>query len=128
MSVDVNVSSGRAMGREAPHVTDARDPAMIARAIDHVVEKYSPRGTQIGWLMIASIFIESWDLYSIAFILIFLSQIFHPSAWLLGLTGAATQGGAVIGALAGGWLTDRVGGASSSSARQRKWIRTFATT
>jgi MFS family permease len=90
-------------------MSNGRDPAMITRAIDHVVEKYSPRGTQIGWLMIASIFIESWDLYSIAFILIFLSRIFHPSSWLLGLTGAATQGGAVIGALAGGWLTDRVG-------------------
>ncbi len=85
------------------------DRAVVARALDHLVEQHSPKGSQVGWLMIASIFIESWDLYSIAFILIFLSQIFHPSSWLLGLTGAATQGGAVVGALAGGWLTDRVG-------------------
>lgn len=85
------------------------DTAVARRTIDHLVEQHSPRGARVGWLMIASIFIESWDLYSIAFILIFLSQIYHPSSWLLGLTGAGTQGGAVIGALAGGWLTDRVG-------------------
>ena len=78
------------------------DPGVMSRAIAHLVEQHSPKGSRVGWLMIASIFIESWDLYSIAFILIFLSQIFHPSAWLLGFTGAATQGGAVIGALAGG--------------------------
>src|SRR5579864_6556 len=85
------------------------DPGVMSRAIEHLVEQHSPKGSRVGWLMIASIFIEAWDLYSIAFILIFLSQIFHPSAWLLGFTGAATQGGAVIGALGGGWLTDRVG-------------------
>lgn len=82
---------------------------MASRAIAHLVEQHSPKGLRVGWLMIASIVIESWDTYSIAFILIFLSRIFHPSAWLLGLTGAASQAGAVIGALGGGWLTDRVG-------------------
>lgn len=90
-------------------MSSAPDPTVATRAIDHLVEQHSPKGAQVGWLMIASIFIEAWDLYSIAFILIFLQQIFHPSSWLLGLTGAGTQGGAVIGALSGGWLTDRVG-------------------
>lgn len=81
----------------------------IDNAISYLIDKYSPGGTKIGWLMIASIFVESWDLYSISFILIFLSSIYHPSALLLGLAAAGTQGGAVIGALLGGWLADRVG-------------------
>ncbi len=85
------------------------NPQIIREAVDSVVEKHSPRGNRIGWLMIASIFVEAWDLYSISFILIFLQKIFHPSSWLLGLTAAAVQAGAVIGAIVGGWLTDRLG-------------------
>ncbi|MBV9580883.1 MAG: MFS transporter [Chloroflexi bacterium] len=60
-------------------------------------------------MMIASIFIEAWDLYAISFLLIFLSAQFHPSPLLLGLASAGTQAGAIVGALAGGWLMDRVG-------------------
>ncbi|NMP22360.1 MFS transporter [Sulfobacillus harzensis] len=85
------------------------DAKLINQAIDSVVEKHSPRGNRIGWLMIASIFVEAWDLYSISFVLIFLEKIYHPSSWLLGMVGAAVQGGAVIGAVVGGWLTDRLG-------------------
>ncbi len=85
------------------------DQALTDRAVRHLVSNYSPSGRRAGWLMIASVLIEAWDLYSIAFILVFLKQIFHPSAGLLGLTSAATQGGAVVGALLGGWLSDRVG-------------------
>ena len=36
------------------------------------------RGTRTGWLMISTILIESWDLYSISFLLIFLKDQFHP--------------------------------------------------
>ncbi|MEM3661689.1 MAG: MFS transporter [Candidatus Micrarchaeaceae archaeon] len=82
---------------------------MINRSTSYLIEKYSRGGTRIGWLMIASIFVESWDLYSISFVLIFLSEIFHPSALLLGLTSAAPQAGAVIGTLTGGWLSDKIG-------------------
>jgi len=85
------------------------DESIRNQAISYLIDKFSSSGTRIGWLMIASIFVESWDLYSISFILIFLSKIFHPSALLLGLTAAGTQGGAVIGALLGGWLADRIG-------------------
>jgi MFS family permease len=85
------------------------DPNLANQATDYLVNQYSPGGTRIGWLMIASIFIEAWDLYSISFVLIFLERIYHPSALLLGLAAASTKGGAVIGALAGGWLTDRLG-------------------
>ena len=78
-------------------------------AVQHLVAKYSPKGSRIGWLMMASILVEAWDLYSIAFVLIFINQQFHPGPLLLGLAAAATQGGAVVGALLGGWLADKIG-------------------
>jgi MFS family permease len=87
----------------------ASEQAVMDRAVRHLVTNYSPSGQRVGWLMIASILVESWDLYSIAFVLIFLKQIFHPSAALLGLAAAGTQGGAIIGALLGGWLSDKIG-------------------
>jgi MFS family permease len=79
------------------------------RATAHLVQKYSPSGNRIGWMMIASIFIEAWDLYSISFLLVFLTAQFHPPALLLGLASAGTQAGAIVGSLGGGWLMDRVG-------------------
>lgn len=87
----------------------AQNGAMTDHAIRYLMEKYSPGGNRIGWLMIASVFVEAWDLYSISFINIFLTHIYHPSALLLGLTSAGTQGGAAIGALIGGWLSDKLG-------------------
>ncbi|MBV9174206.1 MAG: MFS transporter [Chloroflexi bacterium] len=78
-------------------------------ATGYLVEKYSPSGRRIGWMMIASIFIEAWDLYSISFLLVFLTAEFHPSSLLLGLASAGTQGGAIVGSLLGGWLMDRIG-------------------
>jgi MFS family permease len=66
-------------------------------------------GTRTGWLMISTILIESWDLYSISFLLIFLKDQFHPSASLLGLASAAVQGGALLGAVLGGYLADKFG-------------------
>lgn len=85
------------------------DQTAMEQAVHHLVTKYNPKGSRIGWLMMSSILIEAWDLYSIAFVLIFISQQYHPSALLLGLAAAGTQGGAVVGALVGGWLTDRLG-------------------
>ena len=87
----------------------ASEQAVMDRAVRHLVTNYSPNGQRVGWLMIASILVESWDLYSIAFVLIFLKQIFHPSAAILGLAAAGTQGGAIVGALVGGWLSDKIG-------------------
>jgi MFS family permease len=83
--------------------------ALMDRAVRHLVSHYSPRGQQVGWLMIASILIEAWDLYSISFVLIFIRDIFHPSPAVLGLAAAGTQGGALVGALIGGWLSDKIG-------------------
>ena len=85
------------------------DQTAMDDAVRHLVTKYSPKGSRIGWLMMASILVEAWDLYSIAFVLIFINQQFHPGPLLLGLAAAATQGGAVIGALVGGWLADKIG-------------------
>jgi MFS family permease len=60
--------------------------------------------TQGGWMMIATILIEAWDLYAIAFVLIFIKTDFNPTAAQLGLATAA-----VIGALLGGVFADRFG-------------------
>jgi MFS family permease len=65
--------------------------------------------TQGGWMMIATILIEAWDLYAIAFVLIFIKTDFSPTAAQLGLVTAAVQGGALIGALLGGIFADRFG-------------------
>jgi MFS family permease len=78
-------------------------------AIRHLVANYSPQGNRVGWLMMASILVEAWDLYSIAFVLIFIRDQYHPDPLLLGLAAAGTQGGAVVGALLGGWLSDTIG-------------------
>jgi MFS family permease len=59
--------------------------------------------------MMASILVEAWDLYSIAFVLIFIRDQYHPDPFMLGLAAAGTQGGALIGALLGGWLSDKIG-------------------
>jgi MFS family permease len=79
-------------------------------AVSHLVAHYNPKkGNRIGWLMMSSILVEAWDLYSIAFVLVFIKEQFHPDPWLLGLAAAGTQAGAVIGALLGGWISDKIG-------------------
>jgi MFS family permease len=82
---------------------------VIQNAIHHLIQNYTPRGNKVGWLMMASILVEAWDLYSIAFVLIFIRNQYHPDPFTLGLAAAATQGGALIGALIGGWLSDKIG-------------------
>jgi MFS family permease len=65
--------------------------------------------TRGGWMMIATILIEAWDLYAISFLLIFIKNEYSPTAVELGLTTAAVQGGALVGALLGGLVADRLG-------------------
>ncbi len=48
-------------------------PAM-ERAVSHLVTKYNPGSNRVGWLMMASILVEAWDLYSIAFVLVFIKE------------------------------------------------------
>ena len=83
--------------------------AAMDSAVRYLVSKYNPKGNRVGWLMMASILVEAWDLYSIAFVLIFIRNQYHPDPLLLGLAAAGTQGGALIGALLGGWLSDKIG-------------------
>ena len=83
--------------------------AMIQGAVRHLIQNYTPRGNKVGWLMMASILVEAWDLYSIAFVLIFIRDQYNPDPFMLGLAAAGTQGGAMIGALIGGWLSDKIG-------------------
>lgn len=82
---------------------------IIQKAKKRLDSQEAPGCTKAGWLMITALLIESWDIYSMAFILFALKDIYEPSAWLLGFTAAGTQLGAVIGALLGGWLTDKLG-------------------
>jgi MFS family permease len=83
--------------------------AVMDGAVRYLVSNYNPKGNKVGWLMMASILIEAWDLYSIAFVLIYIKAQYNPDPLLLGLAAAGTQGGALIGALLGGWLSDKIG-------------------
>lgn len=84
-------------------------PQVIRQALEYLTEKYGAANTRIAMLVLASIFLDGWDLYAISFILPLISAEFHPSAALLGLLAAVSQGGAVIGAWLGGYFTDRYG-------------------
>lgn len=90
------------------------DQGTIRRLSDEATEVLlnkdgTASSTRGGWMMIATILIEAWDLYAISFVLIFIKDEYHPSAVELGLATAAVQGGALIGALLGGYVADRLG-------------------
>ena len=85
------------------------DQTAMTQAVRYLVTNYNPKGNRVGWLMMSSILVEAWDLYSIAFVLVFIKQQFNPDPLLLGLAAAGTQGGALFGALIGGWLSDKIG-------------------
>jgi len=87
----------------------APQPAVIQNAVRYLLQNYTPKGNKVGWLMMASILVEAWDLYSIAFVLVFIREQYNPDPLALGLAAAGTQGGALIGALIGGWLSDKIG-------------------
>ena len=95
----------------APDTISAAEARRLSdQAVRHVLNQQgTDSGRRTGWLMISTILIEAWDLYSISFLLIFIQAEFHPSASLLGLTSAAVQGGALLGAVCGGYLSDRFG-------------------
>ena len=85
------------------------DQTVMDRTVRYLVTTYNPKGNRVGWLMLSSILVEAWDLYSIAFVLVFLRDLYHPAPALLGLAAAGTQGGALVGAVLGGWLSDKIG-------------------
>ena len=86
-----------------------QEQTAIENAVRYLIRNYSPKGNKVGWLMMASILVEAWDLYSIAFVLIFIREQYNPDPFVLGLAAAGTQGGALVGALIGGWLSDKIG-------------------
>jgi MFS family permease len=100
-------------GTRMATMTTTADPlpqqTAINDAVRYLVQNYSPKGSRVGWLMMASILVEAWDLYSIAFVLVFIREQYNPDPLMLGLAAAGTQGGALIGALIGGWLSDKIG-------------------
>ncbi len=89
--------------------TSITNQAAMDGAVRYLTANYNPKSNRVGWLMLASILVEAWDLYSIAFVLVFIKAQYNPDAWTLGLVGAGTQGGALVGALIGGWLSDKIG-------------------
>ena len=95
--------------RESNVSATATQQTAMDSAVRYLVTNYNPRGNRIGWIMMSSILVEAWDLYSIAFVLVFIRQQYHPDPLLLGLAAAGTQGGALVGALVGGWLSDVIG-------------------
>jgi MFS family permease len=94
--------------------TTTMDAEYVRRLSDEATQRLlnkpgTASSTQGGWMMIATILIEAWDLYAIAFVLIFIKTDFSPTPAQLGLVTAAVQGGALIGALLGGVFADRFG-------------------
>ncbi|WP_219822227.1 MFS transporter [Streptomyces sp. Ru73] len=90
--------------------TQAEIRQLSDRAAQHVLSKQgTDTGRRTGWLMISTILIEAWDLYAISFLLLFVKNDLHPSAAMLGLASGAVQLGALIGAMGGGWVADRIG-------------------
>ena len=71
--------------------TLAQQPAMD-RAVRHLITNYNPKGNRVGWLMMSSILVEAWDLYSISFVQVFVAEQFHPSPLALGLCGGGDAG------------------------------------
>ena len=54
-------------------MTVSASPARgMDEAVRHLVTQYNPGGNRVGWLMMSSILVEAWDLYSIAFVLVFI--------------------------------------------------------
>ena len=61
------------------------DKTAMDSAVRYLVTNYNPKGNRVGWLMMSSILVEAWDLYSIAFVLVFINSNSIPtrccSAW-----------------------------------------------
>lgn len=66
-------------------------------------------GTYIGWLVMLSIFVDEWNVFSVPMLSAFIDVTFRFSSFTLGLITGAIVGGAAIGSLLGGFLTDKFG-------------------
>lgn len=93
-------------------------PTMTAEQVRHYSDQATGRllnqpqtaeSNRGGWMMIATILIEAWDLYAISFLLIFIKGEFHPTPFEVGWITGAVQFGALVGAMFGGMIADRIG-------------------
>jgi Arabinose efflux permease len=66
-------------------------------------------GRFIVFLAIAGMIIDAWDFSSISLVNFSFVNTFHPSAFILGLSAGTINIGAAIGAILGGYFTDRFG-------------------
>ena len=66
-------------------------------------------GTYIGWLVMLSIFVDEWNVFSVPMLSAFIDVTFRFSSFTLGLITGAIVGDAAIGSLLGGFLTDKFG-------------------
>lgn len=71
--------------------------------------KGSGRGKLIAWIALGSIFIDAYDFTSLSIGLPSLKAEFSPSPFQLGALTASIAVGALVGALIGGRLVDRIG-------------------
>jgi MFS family permease len=108
-----SISFGRlSIPPESPKMISSQEELqkLSDKAAAHVLSMEGTQtGTRTGWLMITTILIEAWDLYSISFLLVFIKEEFKPDPALLGLASASVQLGALLGAVIGGWAADRFG-------------------
>ncbi|WP_279580874.1 MFS transporter [Fodinicola feengrottensis] len=90
--------------------TEAELRALSDQAAHRIMNQQgTASGRRAGWLMISTILIEAWDLYAIAFLLIFIKKDFGSDPVLLGLASGAVQLGALLGCFIGGWVADKFG-------------------
>ncbi|MGI8768843.1 MAG: MFS transporter [Propionibacteriaceae bacterium] len=117
--LSTSASTGNLRHREVT-VEQARIRELSDLATTRLLNKAGTASSNRGcWMMIATILIEAWDLYAISFLLVFIKAEYNPNAVELGLVTAAVQGGALIGALIGGLVADRLG-------RKRVFLMTMA--
>ena len=95
------------MAREAAAAPIA-DPG---QALDRVLDDsaLTPMHWKIWWLSAMGVFLDGFDLFIIAVALPIIVMDMSPSPAVEGLIGAAALIGAMVGATAGGRLTDRLG-------------------
>jgi predicted MFS family arabinose efflux permease len=93
---------------------DAGVPLRVASAADvtrilSALGSRDPKATAVVLLALGGIFMDAYDFSSIAFGLPAIKEQFGLDGFMTGLVNASIMVGAVVGALAGGYLVDRFG-------------------
>ena len=85
-----------------------RSPADVARLVAEHGSR-NPRSTAIIVLALGGIFMDAYDFSSIAFGITAIKEQFGLDGFMTGLVNASIMIGAVVGAIGGGYLVDRLG-------------------